>query len=764
MDANSLLKEPRKARRTANGYLKDLQKRTEATRSLLATTTTTTATRKYDQESHDGSQHSPNNDSTLLSESRTTTHTFNTSPISRSSLQDEPLCGQKRSNEKAFGINGVAIFDPRMDATPTSPAMAPIVQFPQLNVLPGSYSGPDPLSGPASYPPPNTMKDPNAGSVVGPDPGSMSSHYPQVASPLSSIWSSTFTMPAKTIRNTQRNKRAWMWLAPWSTWSFTVRLTPMLTETLYPGDSSLPPSLFSTEIYSLKYKTSTACDVPYVTDLPSNLPIYEEDELEDEIRDFYPNALQRATESPLWFCKFLLTIAFGTAFHAPPRDSPDPPGSNFLAMEILALGGLYLYSTDQREGANFFLGQAIRIAQLEGMHTHLPEHELVSKMAADARDLWWTLYITDRHFSSSVGLPMSMQDSDITTPVNPPGIGSAADTARSLQVNLSHLMSLILTTVYKPGVTELAVFLEQTRSILHTLAHHAQEIEKIISIKFQKSAGTMPRDTRLLTLLYRQCVIFATRPLLLSVMKERLSMLGFQGDENWTDFLAQTGSVLSTGIKSAAKTLQILTSEYSVLGKHLPVAVAFVVHSVLENQRGFLTNALSRFVLPYDVEFTVGAALNLTIANALFPDVVDFNSCHEMPHHILNDLVYRRNRVAQARRSELCHLEDLCSESISRGQRKGLQTLHLSGPNPQGLNLDTKLSRDQEGLLSADNEAHPPTRCVATNQSMHTGSHAQPTSDMEFLDNIGISSDEFLSIVQQMGDSGTFPDNMLTLS
>ncbi|KAJ6442455.1 C6 transcription factor [Purpureocillium lavendulum] len=213
-------------------------------------------------------------------------------------------------------------------------------------------------------------------------------------------------------------------------------------------------------------------------------------------------------------------------------------------------------------------------------------------MATYVRDLWWTLYIMDRHFSSSVGLPMSVQDSDITTPVNPPGLGTAVDSARSLQANLSHLMSVILTTVYKPSVTELATFLDQTRSILHTLAHHAQDIERIISTKFHKSAGTMPRDTRLLTLLYHQCVIFATRPLLLSVMQERLDLLGFPGDENWTDFLAQTGAVISTGIKSAAKTLQILTSEYSVLD-------------------GFL---------PYDVEFTFGAALNLTMAHALFPD------------------------------------------------------------------------------------------------------------------------------------------------
>ena len=54
----------------------------------------------------------------------------------------------------------------------------------------------------------------------------------------------------------------------------------------------------------------------------------------------------------------------------------------------------------------------------------------------------------DRHFSSSLGLPMSVQDSDISTPVNPPNGGSQDDSARSLQVNLSHLLSVILTSKY----------------------------------------------------------------------------------------------------------------------------------------------------------------------------------------------------------------------------------------------------------------------------------------------------------------------------
>lgn len=47
-------------------------------------------------------------------------------------------------------------------------------------------------------------------------------------------------------------------------------------------------------------------------------------------------------------------------------------------------------------------------------------------------------------------------------------------------------------------------FLEQTRSILHTLAHHAQDIERIVSQKFQNIVGTMSHDTRHIMLLYHQ--------------------------------------------------------------------------------------------------------------------------------------------------------------------------------------------------------------------------------------------------------------------
>lgn len=63
-------------------------------------------------------------------------------------------------------------------------------------------------------------------------------------------------------------------------------------------------------------------------------------------------------------------------------------------------------------------------------------------------------------------------------------------------------------------------------------------------------------------------MIVATRPLLLSVLKERLEKL-CQGEEDWRSFLALTKPLISTGIKSAVKTLQVLASEDSPLGKSL---------------------------------------------------------------------------------------------------------------------------------------------------------------------------------------------------
>ncbi|OKO99553.1 Proline utilization trans-activator [Penicillium subrubescens] len=286
------------------------------------------------------------------------------------------------------------------------------------------------------------------------------------------------------------------------------------------------------------------------------------------IRQFYNSPSDgTATEPRFWFVQFLMVLALGNAFLSRPRNQKDPPGSKYfaramsampnytstgkdslLAIEALALVGLYLYAIDHREAAHVHVGHAIRIAQLEGMHTQLPEEVLGAATVARCRNLWWSLYTMDRHFSPSLGLPMTTKDSEITTLISSSSSNpDPKDLAFSLQVRITRMHSFI---------------------IGKTMARYAEEIEKMIHVSFQASIDNVSEETRHTILLYHQCVISATRPLLLSVLKERLEKLG-RAEEDWQKFLALPISLISIGIKSAEKTLRIIGDENGLLGMNV---------------------------------------------------------------------------------------------------------------------------------------------------------------------------------------------------
>ncbi|KAM0327639.1 hypothetical protein ACHAQA_005932 [Verticillium albo-atrum] len=413
---------------------------------------------------------------------------------------------------------------------------------------------------------------------------------------------------------------------------------------------------------------------------------------------------------------------------------PDPAvfrRDSILAIEVTALAGLYFYAIDHRESAHVYLGHSIRIAQLEGLHTPLPEQELGARTVKRCRNLWWTLYIMDRQFSTSLGLPMSMQDGGITTHLSLPGENSQEDTALVLQVKLSQLLSHILSSIYQTDQTQLGPFLEITGTILRTLAGHAQDIEKVIDHKFKNSVDTMPKGIRHISLLYHQCVMVATRPLLLFVLQERLNNSG-RVDKNWEPFLSTTTSLISTGIKSAVKTLQILTDEDYVL----------------------------EVFLVFDLEFVYSAAIHLTMADALFPSVAEDARGHsQAAHSIIDDMISKGNKVAAVRKADLTQLEDLCRELAAQSDARGLQTLTLlglddsiSGSSQAGTNLDAVPGSDDLGL----NGSGAGTESLAEESQMLWASLPPPTTNLEFLDNIGISSEEVFSILDQIGNMDNY--------
>jgi hypothetical protein len=172
----------------------------------------------------------------------------------------------------------------------------------------------------------------------------------------------------------------------------------MLDSKLQPGVETIPPQLVEDDVYTLSWDSRPPNEKPDVGNLPSldyaiylfhtfkfhlgqTYHLFDEVEFVNQIRDFYSDAQRKAEENRLWYVKFLLILAFGTALHlSQPLPSGQPPGSKFFvramglmpdhtalwkdslfAIEVLAMVGLYLYSIDQRESAHVYVSLLMRL-------------------------------------------------------------------------------------------------------------------------------------------------------------------------------------------------------------------------------------------------------------------------------------------------------------------------------------------------------------------------------------------------------------------
>ncbi|PWY87284.1 Zn(II)2Cys6 transcription factor [Aspergillus sclerotioniger CBS 115572] len=573
--------------------------------------------------------------------------------------------------------------------------------------------------------------------------------HPEPRSPGAN-WPSPFTLPSMTMRNTHDNRSQWVWLAPTSTWSFTARLTLMMTQRLHPDVAYDIPYFLDGDIYPLQWKTSSDT-APDISGLPSmdyalylfntvkfrlgqTFRLLDEEAFTSHMQEFYyGDAAKKVADNPLWFVQFLLVLSFGKAFLEQSRKK-DPPGAEYfiramslmpdyssiwgdtlLATEILALAALYLYSIDRRESGHLFASQAIRIAQLEGLHTELPEEELGSATLDRCRNLWWTLYIMDRHFSSSLGIPMIVHDSDITALIESPTQSCQRNATLSLRVKLSRPLSTILGTVYRTERRPIESFIEKTKSILNTMADLARELEEFINTKFSSPVNSMSKGMRHILLLYHQCVIFATRPLLLAVLRERLDTLGLPS-ECCRRIVPLMETLITTGINSATKSLQLLK--------------ALVDEGLLES------------FLPFDIEFTYGAAIHLTMASTLVPDLTGQRGSSQQAHLILDEIISKGNRVAEVRKTELARLETLF---------EGLKQRYTNA-NP----ISTASAETNDGEQTQVTDTMPGNNRQNENSQLpFLPGDLNVSDDQDELPEIGLSSYDIAAIVDQIDYSAS---------
>ncbi|KAJ5161977.1 hypothetical protein N7492_007369 [Penicillium capsulatum] len=293
------------------------------------------------------------------------------------------------------------------------------------------------------------------------------------AEPSFNIWTSPFTLPS-TIMGTHHEQRKWIWLAPASPWSLTARLIAMMTDKLEPNahngsprfyrDGDIHPFSWNYTIDSGPLDTSGLPSLDYALHLFQNLSSFSWSWPGERI------PIQTAQQEGSTRLEVSCTRYVCDAKLRLDRKAQS------IGYRSASAGWVILTHK---------VGHAIRTAQMEGMHTQLPDEALGTSTVAPCRNLWWSLYTMDRHISPSLGLPMTTKDSDITTLINPSTSGPR-DLTFNLQVRITRMFSFIISTIYKSEKTRVGAFLEITRSILETMARYAEEIEKIINVNFEQ--------------------------------------------------------------------------------------------------------------------------------------------------------------------------------------------------------------------------------------------------------------------------------------
>ncbi|KAJ0124599.1 hypothetical protein J7T55_005938 [Diaporthe amygdali] len=377
--------------------------------------------------------------------------------------------------------------------------------------------------------------------------------------------------------------------------------------------------------------------------------LFDENDFMSGLHDFYRNGTKQepTTDTRLWYIQFLLVMAFGKALLVPGAPGQSPPGSGLfsralellpdnqglyqdpiLSMEILCCLALYLQSVDHRNSAFTYIGQAFRIALTQGLHCEPSEGLLSETEANRLRCIWWTIYILDRKLSSLMGAPSSIQDSDITVtlPLSEPI--NYKYKALGLHVALSQLHAKVLSTVYGADGKLEPSFLKKIQEVLRDMARLAPQLTAGFEFKFDNYEPAS-RISATLNLSYHQCVVLATRPLLICLLQDVLA----RQDAIHRDLAGPIKALLSTSSESASKSLRIL--------------------STLQSQH------LLETFLSFDLEQTFSSGFILTLMTAI-PGLPNHDSSYlDTAFSILSTIIAHGNMVALYRKEELEKLQEI---------------------------------------------------------------------------------------------------------
>ncbi|KIV86015.1 hypothetical protein PV11_01658 [Exophiala sideris] len=313
-----------------------------------------------------------------------------------------------------------------------------------------------------------------------------------------------------------------------SSWAFSWQIRSFLRQSV--GDevviNLVPPSEEAT------YAMGSASVPTY--------HLFEKESFMRKLNDFYQTSPTIEALADLWHVQFLLVIAFGKLFLRRGASSLGPPGARdviralqlkpdisdswedpILYVEVICLLSLYLLTADIRGTAYVFIGQGLRVALSLGMNRETPPGTLARIEYERRRRLWWTLYIIDRKLSINQGAPLSITDNDID--ISLPGQEDLgfSNTALLLHVKLAVLEGKVMSAAFGINSTLDRSFMAAVREVLDSMTKMAEDFTGDFELDI--NTGKVSRVAATLQLMYYQCAIMTTRPIMFVLAKQRLA-------------------------------------------------------------------------------------------------------------------------------------------------------------------------------------------------------------------------------------------------
>ncbi|EXJ81572.1 hypothetical protein A1O1_07636 [Capronia coronata CBS 617.96] len=376
--------------------------------------------------------------------------------------------------------------------------------------------------------------------------------------------------------------------------------------------------------------------------------LFEKESFMHKLDTFYKNGSTAEALVDLWHVQFLVVIAFGKLFLRRGASSLGPPGASdviralqllpgildswedpVLYVEVLCLLSLYLLTADIRGSAYVMIGQALRIALSLGMNREAPPGTLTRTDYERRRRLWWTLYIIDRKLSINMGAPLSITEKDFD--ISLPGQEDLgfSNAALLLHVKLADLEGKVMSAAFGINSRLDRSFMTTIREVFHSMTKIAEDFTGDFGLDL--NAGRVSRVAATLQIMYYQCTIMTTRPILFVLAKQRLAPI-LNGLPIVKTLSEAVLALLKTCVGAATTAIKILS----------------VLHE----------RDLIEPFFPLDLQSVFSAGFILTLTTIAYPSMAIDDRYIAQSEEILDWMCSKGNVPAGSRRDELRELRE----------------------------------------------------------------------------------------------------------